>query len=319
MEIHQRRIVETARKMGIEVTDLSDSWRMDAVLLRHRGREELVIQGRIYGSLSHQADMLAAHKHACKAHLADMGIAVPRGMVFEDVETSWPAISEFIPDHAPVVCKPLDGTDGKGILMDIMDAREVEAHWRAQRGEFGSFLLEEQVAGSDLRVQAIGGALVAACVRAPTTLVGNGRDRVKRLIQAKNETIGRLNPENKVEVDQQVLHMLSERGMNLDSIPAEGVELRIKKVANMAQGATAIDVTDQIHPRYGEWIGRIASSLQLSIFSLDAITSDHRADPSTHAKVLEINAQPAWMHHTFSERRQHDIPNMILKHLFGLH
>lgn len=318
MEIHQQRIVEAARRLGIEVIDLSGSWRMDALLLRRGDQERLVIQGRVYASLSHQAHMLAAHKHACKQYLAGLGIAVPEGLVFQDAKTSRPAIAEFVAAHAPVVCKPLDGTDGKGILMDIEDPRQVEEYWRVVRRDYDQFMLEEQVSGGDLRIQAIGGNLVAVCIRVPTTLYANGRDTVRQLISAKNEIIRRFNPENRVEIDQQVLSLLGARGLSLDSIPADGAEIPIKRVANMAQGATAVDVTGEIHPRYTEWINAIAAGLKLSIFSLDAITTNHRADPAAHAKVLEINAQPAWMHHTFSEKRRHDIPTLILKQLFGI-
>jgi cyanophycin synthetase len=35
------------------------------------------------------------------------------------------------------------------------------------------------------------------------------------------------------------------------------------------------------------------------------------------AKVLELNARPEWLHHTFSERRTHDVAALILESLFG--
>ena len=318
MEIHQVKIIEAARGLGIGVTDLSRSWGMDAISLEWKGQREIVIQGRIFRYLSAQADLIAANKHAGKQLMKAAGIPVPVGLTFEDAVADNEAISQFTAKYQPVVCKPLDGTEGLCILMDITDPDDVVAHWRAVRGQYAVFLLEQQVSGTDLRIQSIGGVLVAACTRIPTRILGDGQHSVRELIDRKNRALAALNPENQITIDHQVRDLLARRQLHPDSIIPAGQEIGIKKVANMSQGARAVDITDEIHSTYYQWVERISESLNLSLFSLDVITVDHRKDPSRHAKALEINAQPAWLHHTFSERRRHDIPTLILRHLFGI-
>ncbi len=85
----------------------------------------------------------------------------------------------------------------------------------------------------------------------------------------------------------------------------------------MSTGGTAVDVTDTTHAGYGEWARRIGDELDLGIFAIDVIAPDERVAPSAgDAVVLEVNSAPQWLHHTFSERRTHDIAGMVLCFLF---
>jgi hypothetical protein len=86
----------------------------------------------------------------------------------------------------------------------------------------------------------------------------------------------------------------------------------------MGQGGVAEDVTDSLHPLYYEWIERIAARFRVGIFAFDCISSDPTADPLENSATLELNAKAQWMHHTFTEGRQHDIPTLILKDLFSI-
>ena len=84
----------------------------------------------------------------------------------------------------------------------------------------------------------------------------------------------------------------------------------------MAQGGIAIDVTQEIHPAYHQWVSALADFLGTPYFGLDIMTTDYSLDPYQHAKVLEINARAEWLHHTFSEVRTHDMAGMILGAVF---
>ena len=55
----------------------------------------------------------------------------------------------------------------------------------------------------------------------------------------------------------------------------------------------------------------------MTLFALDVITPDYDHFDPDYSKALEINAQPVWLHHTFSEKRQHDLARLILKNLFS--
>ena len=86
----------------------------------------------------------------------------------------------------------------------------------------------------------------------------------------------------------------------------------------MAQGGHAIDVTEQVHPRYQRYLDDLADNLNIKLFSLDVMTTSPSADPEQYARVLEFNVKSAWLHHTFSDVRRHDIAKLILQDYFKL-
>ncbi len=314
---HQVRLVEAAGARGIVVADRSGDWGIDAVELSLGGRSELVLKGRVFSSLGAVADRICDHKHAAKAVLAELGIPAPRGILFRDPERERPVIDAFWVDGAAHACKPVDGTEGRGVRLGLSERAELSAHWETWRTEYEAFVLEEEVSGEDLRVQAIGGRIVAACTRRPAYVTGDGARSVGELIEARRAVIRGQNPQNRLEVDADTLSWLERAGRTLESVPAAGEEVRLKTISNMSVGGVAVDVTDRIHPTYGLWVDAVGARLGLDIFALDIVATDPEAEPESAASVLEINPRPQWLHHTFSERRRHDMPGLILDHLFG--
>ena len=120
-------------------------------------------------------------------------------------------------------------------------------------------------------------------------------------------------------VDAQVEAMLAQQAVQWEDVLALGQEVQLKEVANMNKGATAFDITDNIHPAYARWIEQVYEVLQQRVFALDVITADPTQPPTpTTAWALEINGESYWLHHTFSERRTHDMARLILKDTFDL-
>lgn len=329
MDPHQEKLMAAAQALGVEVIDLSKSWNTDVVLYRWNGQEQLVMEGRIYSHLSHHNDLICDDKQITKLLLSELGIPSPAGMIFKvDLEedsdehadsedASWEsAVEAFMESEKVYVCKPLYGTDGHAVGMNKRDGADVEMHIDGYREDYATWLVEEQVEGDDLRVQVIGGELVAACIRIPAFVTGDGESSLEELIAQHNEKIAAQNPNNALEIDAATRQLMREQELYLSTVPEAGQEVRLKYVSNMGQGGIARDVTDSLHPIYKEWMRRIAEKFKLRTFAFDAMTTDHTADPSTACKALELNAKAQWMHHTFSEVRTHDIPTMILKDLF---
>ena len=319
MDLHLKKLIEKAAEMGIHVEDLSNETGAELFRFSYEDTIKYALGASIFESLSHFGSKIADNKYATKFLLKEAGIPVPPALLFRDVSLAKPEIEHFLLQNTPVVLKPLDGTEGEGICMGISGFDEVNSNWQKIKGQYDQFLLEKQVEGQDLRIQVIGGQLVAACVRVPCTLVGNGISSISELIEERNLFIAKQNPFNHISIDAQVHELMGQAGLELSHILKDGASFQIKKVANMSQGATATDVTAQLHPDYYKWTEQVARLLNMDFFALDAICSlpaeRPRADGSG-AVCLEINARPGWLHHTFSEGRQHDIARMILENLF---
>jgi len=320
MDLQEQLLKKAAKKLGIEVTSFENR-KTRSITLRHQGKEQKILNGNRFDSTSKTTESLMDNKLATKRILNELSIPTPKGMAFSLTEDFEKEIKELFKQHPQIkkwVCKPVDSTEGIGVGMEMKSFENIEHHLELHHEDFNLWILEEQVEGEDLRIQVINGKLVAACRREPASAYGDGVKTIQELIDLRHHKTQQLNPENRCIADEETRELLSDQKRKLTDIPKKGSKIQLKRVVNMSQGGQCIDLTDDIHPLYHEWIETISEKLGVKIFSFDAITPDHQADPLKHCKVLELNARPVWLHHTFSEGRQHDIPTMIVKSLFGL-
>ena len=94
------------------------------------------------------------------AHAA--GVPVPDGRPVEDAEDAWAAACEI---GVPVVVKPQDGNQGRGVAVNLTTHEQVVAAYESARAEGSSILVEKFAPGCDHRLLVIGERLVAAGAR----------------------------------------------------------------------------------------------------------------------------------------------------------
>ncbi|KOG51970.1 hypothetical protein [Streptomyces varsoviensis] len=221
-------------------------------------------------------------------------------------------------DGDPVVVKPRAGMHGDAVRMGLDSAEAVAAHMNTWRHRFRDWIVEERVDGRDLRIQLIGGELVAACVREPASVIGDGQTPLAELIKKHDAEIRALNPSNRLTVDSETEALLHRQGLEPGDAPAAGRVVRLKNTANLAKGGRAVDVSDSLHPGFHAWASAISQLFATDILAIDAICAAPHRPPEGNAAILEINTAPEWVHHTFSEHRTHDIAARVLRHWFGL-
>jgi cyanophycin synthetase len=330
LDPHQRALVHAAERLGVEAIIEPDIEEhpfvptpADAVTYRRNGASTRIIHGRIFEQLTPKVDALCADKARAKRFLEELGLPTPKDLLFRqqtppDVRADM--IEAFLSATGAYayVVKPLDGTNGEDVYMDLRSSEKIL--WRVsgllERGE--DVLLEEQAPGQDLRVQVVGRTLVAACIREPAYVTGDGHSTIAELAAEKDLLVQQNNPQNRLLLDEESLRLLSEQDLSPASILARDQKIFVKRVANIGLGGLPVDVTDALHPDYHSWCERIAEALGLDIFALDLIANDaHSAPDKSGAVILEINAQPQWLHHTFSQARTHDIPALLFDALLG--
>lgn len=301
---HGRALQRAADELGLASRDRSHDFPPDGLEFSDgAGATVIAVKGRRFPWLRTEAERTLDDKGRTKRTFMELGIPTPLGTTFSD-----PAAVAF-PVGRPQVCKPVIGTHGQGVVLGLRTSEELQAHCAADLAN--AWILEDQVEGRDLRLQALQGRLVAACVRRPAQVVGDGRRTLRDLMQALDDTVRTLNPGNRCVPDADTARALGDRC--LDDAPDAGAVVPVKTVANLAVGATAVDVTGDLHPTWGRWVEAFAAALELPFFALDAVTTDPSADPlASGAAVLEANARPEWLHHTFSEGRTHDMARQIL-------
>ncbi|MEZ4326841.1 MAG: hypothetical protein R3B40_16615 [Polyangiales bacterium] len=308
---HQHELMRAAARLG--VTHCVVAGAPDTVAYTWGEHEVRVRKGRVFPSLSRAAEALCDHKQRCKDALDAIDVRTPAGLPFWSDDTDVePRMAALLAERAPLVCKPVDGTHGEGVALDLRSAAAVLTHAQRHSPTRREWVAESQHGGHDLRLQAIAGQLFAACMRVPAAVEGDGVQTVAQLLAARDAEVRALNPRNQLTVDDEVRALLAAQGLTLTCVPGAGLHVRLRQVANMAQGARAIDVTDTLHPGWRATVARIAEHVGIAVFAVDArVTSAE--DPPHAGVVLELNARPEWLHHTFSEGRQHDVGAALLR------
>ncbi|MBJ7346779.1 MAG: hypothetical protein JHD09_16005, partial [Gemmataceae bacterium] len=176
--------------------------------------------------------------------------------------------------------------------------------------------------GADYRILVIGSKMVAASLREPAQIIGDGVSSVSQLVASVNRDprraeshAGVLSP---IPLDPISLAVLASQGLDLDSIPDKGTKVLIRKNANLSTGGTAKDVTDLVHPQVATLAISAARQLGLDISGVDIITSDiSKPLAETNGAVVEVNAGPGLrMHLEPSEGKGRPVGKAIVSMLF---
>ena len=101
----------------------------------------------------------------------------------------------------------------------------------------------------DLRITVIGGPAVAAMMRVPANVVGDGSSTIKELITRKNafrrsNVFHRFVP---IRITQATVDQLAEVRLRLNSVPEPGRRVFLHYKANLSSGGDSINITDRIH------------------------------------------------------------------------
>lgn len=315
MKMQHDLILKAAVARGISVKDVSSEMNCDAAVLSLGDQSEFLVRGTPTSLISvrsqHYCDNKALTKHA----FAQLDIPAPESIIFQNPEEE--NVKNFLVPGKKYVCKPPDGTNGVGVVMNISSIEEVVGYWQSHHQDKKDvFLLEEQIEGEDLRVQVVGGQIVAVCTREPAHVIGDGHSSLGALISSHQTVVRTQNPANDLIVDETTERLLKKQDLKMEDIPAAGQKVMLKELANMAQGAVAIDKTDAFHPGFQLWVDKLVDYLGTPYFAIDIIAPDLSAAPTEQAYALEINARPEWMHHTFSRGRTHDMAGLVLDSVF---
>ena len=179
----------------------------------------------------------------------------------------------------PIVVKPIDGNHGRGITANIDNWEDAVIAFEAAKEVSRSVIIVENIiTGLDYRLLVINYKLVAAALRTPAHVIGDGKSTIQELIDKVNEDPRRGYGHEKVltmiKVNEMTEAILEMKGYTIETILPEGEFLKLKDTANLSTGGTATDVTDIVHPSNIFMAERIAKIIGLDICGIDVMTSD---------------------------------------------
>ncbi|MFZ4796690.1 MAG: cyanophycin synthetase, partial [Bacteroidia bacterium] len=202
----------------------------------------------------------------------------------------------------PIVTKPVDGNHGKGATTDINNWEDAVKGLEAAKKYSRGVIVEKFISGLDHRVLVINYKFVAAAIRKPASVIGDGKSTIDELIDITNldprRGFGHEKTLTSIKVDQFTLDILKDKNLTLESILPEGEELWLKPTANLSTGGTATDITDLVHPDNIFMCERIARIIGLDICGID-IMAKTLSEPVAESGggVIEVNAAPGFRMH----------------------
>ncbi|TWI55678.1 GNAT-family acetyltransferase (TIGR03103 family) [Pseudomonas duriflava] len=223
--------------------------------------------------------------------LKEAGLCVPEQILAGSDEEN----EAFLAKHGALVIKPVNGEQGKGVAVDIRDPEHLKAAIAQARKHDDRVLLESYHAGMDLRVVVIGYEVVAAAIRRPAEIIGNGKHTIHELIEAQSRRRqAATSGESRIPLDDETERTIRSAGYTYDSVLPEGVRLAVRKTANLHTGGTLEDVTDILHPVLAQAAISAARALSIPVTGMDLLVP--AADQSEYV-IIEANERPGLANH----------------------
>lgn len=201
----------------------------------------------------------------------------------------------FLARHGALVVKPARGEQGKGVAVGLTDAASVEAAVEDARRYCPDVLVEECFTGQDLRLVVIGDEVVAAAIRKPAAVTGDGVTRLRDLTLAQNRRrAAATGGESRIPMDAETERCIREQGFDWSDIPGPGQEVMLRRAANLHTGGTIVDVTAVLHPALRDAALRAARAIGIPVTGIDLMVRDPAAPDYI---FIEANERPGLANH----------------------
>ncbi len=232
-------------------------------------------------------------KRVTRRIMAGAGVRVPVGteVAGDDLGSALVLLERF----GELVVKPARGEQGRGITVGVRDEAGLRSAVALARQHCPDVLVEELVEGEDLRVVVIDCEVVAAAVRRPATVVGDGVSDVTTLICRTSRRRERATGgESRIPLDDTTAAVVAEAGWAMDDVPPAGERIRVRRTANLHTGGTIEDVTERLHPEIAAAAVRASRAIGIPVTGLDFLVPD--LDGPEHVFV-EANERPGLANH----------------------
>lgn len=308
-------IIREAALRDIPVIKLEDnsSWQFGY------GCNQKRISATITSSTSYTAVEIACNKESCRNLLKSMLVPIAEGDAIESLEELNHSIDSL---GFPIVIKPANGNQGRGVTTNIETHEQAEDAFRYASTVCKRVIVERHTPGYDYRLLMVDGKLAAAAKRTPAHVIGDGKSSVRQLIDKVNRDPkrgnGHENALTKIQAGQAAKFILSQKNYTLKTILKTDEMLYLDYAANLSRGGTAEDVTDYVHRDVAKLAARVSRITGLDICGIDLMAQTlKRPLAETGGVVLEVNAAPGFrMHLAPTKGMSRNVASPVLDMMF---
>ncbi len=281
-------IVDEARARGIHVEILDAE---EGFFKLHRGGKSITCRESLSELTSAVAMSRCQDKFVTHRWLQKAGLQTPAFQLATEQDHN----TAFLQKHGKIVVKPTTGEQGKGISVGVDDENDLLKAIAKAKQFSDRVLLESYHKGEDLRVVVINYCVVAAAVRKPAMIIGDGIHDAMTLIRKQSRRReAATSGESSIPIDAETEKCLAKKGYHLQSIIAADEAVKVRNTANLHTGGTIHDVTDILHPRMLESAVKAARQLEIPVVGLDFMIQ--APDKPEHI-IIEANERVGLANH----------------------
>jgi GNAT-family acetyltransferase (TIGR03103 family) len=281
-------IIDEARKRGIHV-DVTDA--QGGFFRLSYGGRSIHCRESLSELTTGVAMSICDDKAVTRRIVSGTGVKVPEQILCSDDE----AAGEFLARHGSVVVKPARGEQGRGVAVGLTTMQEIDEAVATARQFSDRVLIEDCFEGEDLRLIVIDFKVVAAALRRPARIVGDGKAAIRTLIEAQSRRRGAATGgESTIPLDRETERCIVNAGFGFDDILDSGKELMVRKTANLHTGGTIHDVTNETHPELINAAVAAAQAIDIPVTGIDLMVRNHRQSDYV---FIEANERPGLANH----------------------
>ncbi|NGX16638.1 N-acetylglutaminylglutamine synthetase [Wenzhouxiangella sp. XN24] len=285
---YARILVDEARRrgIGVELVDAEEGY--FALTL---GGRSIICRESLTELTSAIAMSRCDDKRITRKVLAAVGLEVPAQRMAGEAD----ADEAFLREHGRIVVKPARGEQGNAVAVDITEPADMVAAIEAAARTGSQVILEAFAEGEDLRIVLIDYEVVAAALRRPAEITGDGQHDIRTLIEKQSRRrAAATGGESRIPLDGETTRCIVRQGHALEDVLPLGETLQVRDTANLHTGGTLHDVTDALSPALRAVAERAARALSIPVVGLDLLVPDPAGDEYV---IIEANERPGLANH----------------------
>lgn len=261
-------------------------------------------------------------KYQASLALKDAGVASPNTIPFDAAKNTFADVADAAETSGyPVVLKPQSGSRGLGVLANILDRDELKAahDWLVNTFRARHFILEKFYEGGDHRVYVAGTTFIAAGLKIPAHVVGDGVRTISQLIAQKNRR-RRNNPFQAtalIKRDYEVDDYVAKAGLEYSSVPPIGAHVRLRGKANVSAGGDFEDRTNSLPQHIKDAaVKSVAAFPGLTAAGVDVLYDPSKPQGEDYV-VIELNSRAHIALNMYPNYGTGpDVPSMLIDYYF---
>ncbi len=318
LHTNQRLLVTEMQSRGIDVKIIYKD--IELIKAEYEKHIEWILD-RDSSITPYSVSIICGDKYITKKILEKNKISVPIGEKF--LPNEWKLSIIYAKKIGfPVVIKPVFGSHGDNIYMDIENENELKDIVQNiyVKKLKTSFIIEKQFEGKEYRVFLTKEGNYAVLHREPAHVIGDGEHTILKLIEIENEKRKkRINCLCPIATDEITKSYMKKNNISMEYKPEKNEKVYLRHNSNVAKGGLCIDYTDKIHKSVLENCKKILETFSgLSYVGIDYMSKNIEKNQTPDIyNIVEVNTVPGiHMHMKPSEGKPRNVAKYMVDMIF---